>query len=97
MEQLKSFLINLPPQLSAKLPKCGESQVPKLKLKPGESKIWQCTKDNGSILAIIWQGKTKRKPVRSLSSNVNPIALLTSVQCTQKDGKKERFTLPSCS
>ena len=91
---VKSFLKNLLPQMSAKTQKRGEPQVPKLKLKPGKSKIWQCTKDNGLILAIIWQEKAKRKPVRILSSNVNPIAPLTSVQRTQRDGTKKDVPCP---
>ena len=63
---VKSILKYLPPQMSNKKSKRGEPPIPKLKLKPGESKQWEYNSKNGPVLATVWQEKAKRQPVRLL-------------------------------
>ena len=55
----KSILKYLPPQMSNKKSNRGEPRIPKLKLKPRESKQWQNNSENGPVLATIWQEKAK--------------------------------------
>ena len=91
---VKSILKFLPPQMSNKKRKRGDLPVPKLKLKPGESKQWQYDSDNGPVVATIWQEKAKRQPVRMLSSNCNPAAPLSTVSRKQKDGTSKDISCP---
>ena len=79
--------------MSNKKHKRGDPPVPKLKLKPGESKQWQYDSDNGPVMATIWQEKAKRQPVRLLSSNCNSAAPWSTVSCKQKDGTSKDINI----
>eukprot|EP00112_Aurelia_sp_Birch-Aquarium-sp1_P015019 Seg3293.2 transcript_id=Seg3293.2/GoldUCD/mRNA.D3Y31 product="PiggyBac transposable element-derived protein 4" protein_id=Seg3293.2/GoldUCD/D3Y31 len=61
------------------------------KLDPGESKVWQ----KGKLVACLWQEKPKRKPVKLLSSNVDPTDPQTSVKRKQKDGSLKDVPCPT--
>ena len=85
---VKSNVIGLPEMMRVKKRKQGDP--PPLKLRPGESKIWQ----KGKILAIRWQQNKSRKPVRVLSSVTNPTAPVTTVKRKQKDGSSKDISCP---
>ena len=85
---VKSNVIGLPEMMRVKKRKQGDP--PPLKLRPGESKIWQ----KGEILAIMWQENKSRKPVRVLSSVTNPTAPVTTVKRKQKDGSSKDISCP---
>ena len=76
----KSNVIGVPEMMRMKKQKWGDP--PPLKLRPGESKIWQ----KGGVLAIMWQENKSCKPVRVLSSVTNTTAPVTTVKRKQKDG-----------
>ncbi len=48
---------------------CDGARHPAPKMNPGDYKVWQ----KGGITACIWQEKAKKKPVKMLSSNTNPM------------------------
>ena len=79
-ETVKSNVIGVPEMMRVKKRKRGDP--PPLKLRPGESKIWQ----KGGLLAIMCQENKSHKPVRVLSSVTNPTALVTRVKRKQKVG-----------
>ena len=61
------------------------------KLDPGEPKVWQ----KGKLVACLWQEKPKQKPVKLLSSNVDPTEPQTSVKRKQKDGSFKEVPCPT--
>ena len=50
--------------------------------------------DCGPIIATIWQETKKRNPVCLVSSDMDPTALVTTVQRKQKDGSKKVVPSP---
>ena len=85
---VKSNVTGVPEMMRVKKRKQGDQ--PPLKLRPGESKIWQ----KGGVLAIMWQENKSRKPVRVLSSVTNTTAPVTTVKRKQKGGTSKDIPCP---